>query len=301
MKLIKKYLMIISLIFGMSLVVTSCAGASADATVASTEPTTDEDGNIDINVNINSSQFHGTMSKKWKKDELTKKEQKNIDKVKDIFNSSNIEVNNNLFECIFGDIESPLSVWSLLKGKDDETLNYYGVIIRNNGTNYEFADICHGKNPVVDYDEKNKRLYVTADVIEGTGTHVDVLYVFDVKDSGEVVYANYLDPYEVQEYFINQMTYDVHQDNITLKLKNKKIAEVVNTEDGEGTLRALAIGEQIAYEFDDNHNIKVNVIPGVKFGVGSSLYYEDMPIISADVKVNKDKIELSNIRLNEEQ
>ena len=302
MKLIKKYLLLISLIFGLSIVVTSCAGkdGAANTKTESTEPTADEDGNIDVDVNISGSQFHGTMSKKWKKDEPTKKEQKNIDQVKAIFNSTNIEVNNKLFECIYGDIDSSLSVWSLLKGKDDESLNYYGVIIRNNGTNYEFADICHGKNPSVDYDEASQKIYMSADVIEGTGTHVDALYVFDVKESGEVAYITYLDPYEVQEYFIKQMTYDVHQDNITLKLKNRKIAEVVNTEDGEGTLRAVAIGEQIAYEFDDDHNIKVNVVPGVKFGVGSSLYYEDMPTISADVKLNKDKLELSNIRVNED-
>lgn len=289
-----------SLIFGMSLVATSCGKGGAN-TAELTETTADEDGNVEVNVNISGSQFHGTMNKNWKKDEPTKKELKNIEQVKEIFNTTNVEVNSKLYECLYGDMESPLSVWSLLKGKDDESLNYYGIVIRSNGNNYDFADICHGKNPIVDYNEDKKKLLIAGDVIEGTGTHVEALYAFDVKDNGEVVNTTYLDPFEVQEYFKKQMTYDVHKDNITLKLKNRKIAEVVNTEDGEGALRAIAIGEQIAYEFDEEHNIKVNVIPGVKFGVGSSLYYEDMPTISADVKLNKDKLELSNIRLNEEE
>lgn len=300
MKLLKKYLILMSLIFGMSLVATSCGKGGAN-TAELTETTADEDGNVEVNVNISGSQFHGTMNKNWKKDEPTKKELKNIEQVKEIFNTTNVEVNSKLYECLYGDMESPLSVWSLLKGKDDESLNYYGIVIRSNGNNYDFADICHGKNPIVDYNEDKKKLLIAGDVIEGTGTHVEALYAFDVKDNGEVVNTTYLDPFEVQEYFKKQMTYDVHKDNITLKLKNRKIAEVVNTEDGEGALRAIAIGEQIAYEFDEEHNIKVNVIPGVKFGVGSSLYYEDMPTISADVKLNKDKLELSNIRLNEEE
>ncbi len=301
MKLIKKYLMLISLVIGMSIVVTACGqGGTADAK-ESTEPTADEDGNIEIDVNISGSQFHGTMNKNWKKDEPTKKELKNIEQVKSIFNTSNVEVSSDLYECIYGDIDSPLSVWSLVKGKDDEFLNNYGIVIRSNGTNYDFAEICHGKNPIVDYDEGKKVLFIAGDVIEGTGTHVEALYVFEVKDNGEVVNTIYLDPFEVQEYFKKQMTYDVHNNMITLKLKNRKIAEVENTEDGEGALRAVAIGEQIAYEFDEDHNIKVNVTPGVKFGVGSNLYYEDMPIISADVKLEKDKLELSNIRLNEEE
>lgn len=301
MKLIKKYLMLISLVIGMSLVVTACGQSGTADAKESTEPTADEDGNIEIDVNISGSQFHGTMTKNWKKDEPTKKELKNIEQVKSIFNTTNVEVSSNLYECIYGDIDSPLSVWSLVKGKDDESLNNYGIVIRSNGNNYDFAEICHGKNPIVDYDEDKKILFIAGDVIEGTGTHVEALYVFEVKDDGAVVNTTYLDPFEVQEYFKKQMTYDVHNNMITLKLKNRKIAEVENTEDGEGALRAVAIGEQIAYEFDEDRNIKVNVIPGVKFGVGSSLYYEDMPTISADVKLEKDKLELSNIRLNEEE
>lgn len=291
---------LVLMLLGLCIMVSSCKNNTADSSaLESTTPTADADGNIDFNVNIDGAALHGTMNKSWKREEPTKKEQRNIEQITDIFNSTNLEVNSTLFECLYGEIDGPISVWSLLYGRNEEPLDYYGIIVRSNGNDYVFPDICHGKNPVVDYNDKSGTLLIAGDVIEGTGTHVEALYVLSVNKNGEVILDKMLDPFDVQEYFKEQVNYDVADNDISLKIKNKSIAEVTNSEDGQGPIRGIAVGEQIAYEFDENHNIKVNVVPGVKFGVGSSLYYEDMPTLSADVKYDNGSFKLSNIRINE--
>lgn len=303
MKSIKKNLILVVMMFALSLVLISCnnseSTANKEADVESTTPTADEDGNIEVNVNIKDSTFHGTMSKKWKREEPSNKDKKNIQQVKEAFEAFKIEDDNIHYECIYGDIESELSVWCLITGKDNKPLDNFGIIVRNNGKNFEFADLEHGKNPTADYDEKAKKLFIACDVIEGTGTHAEVLYAFDIKKN-EVTNIALLDPYDVQLYFMDNMTYDVKQNDISFKLRNKVISQMVNHEDGYGTLRALAVGEQIAYEFDEKHNIKVNVTPGIKFGPGVNLFYEETPTFSAEVKLKGNKFALSNIKLAEE-
>lgn len=302
MKIIKKICLYFATILILGISIVSCGNKNEEETkdaVESTTPTADEDGNIEANVNITGSEFHGTLSKKWKKDEPTNKEKKNIANVQKILEETNLEKDNRLYECIYGDLDSELSVWSLVSGDKNESLNYYGLIIRNEGKDYLFADICHGKNPVADYNDKTKKLIMSADVIEGTGVHADALYAFDIKKN-DVTNIALLDPYDVQEYFAEHMTYDVKQNDITFKLNNKVISQMTNHEDGYGTLRALAVGEQIAYEFDDEHNIKVNVTPGIKFGPGINLFYDETPTFSADVKLSGNKFTMNNIKLSEE-
>lgn len=168
----------------------------------------------------------------------------------------------------------------------------------DNDKKYTFANLYHGKNPVADYNPKTRKLYIACDVVEGTSVHTEVLYAFDIKKD-DVKYLALLDPYEVQEFFINKMSFDAHQNNISINVGGKTIKEIVNHEDGIGVMRGMSFGEQIAYEFDNDHHIKVNVTPGIKFGPGTSLYYDDSPTLVADVEFNG-KFRLNNIRVAEE-
>ena len=84
------------------------------------------------------------------------------------------------------------------------------------------------------------------------------------------------------------------------KINKKVAAEMTNTEDGAGALRAIAVGEQMFYEFDESHNINVHVTPGLKFGAGTNLYYEDSPVFTIDVKFSDNKFVLSDIKTDDE-
>lgn len=247
----------------------ACKTDTADKKVANAETETSEntdefDGNVMEVVNIEKGKFSKTLSKPFKKDTYTKKEQDNINEVKKVLDSIDLEKDSKIIECVYGSLDDDLSVWSLVKDRNGKTLDNYGIIIRSGGKNYVFADVCHGNNANVDYDEKQKTVYVAGAMMEGTGTHTEALYVFNV-GKGKVEKKAFVDPYDVQNYFEEQINFDVNNKDIKFKIKNKVISEFTDTEDGQGTLRALAIGDQISYEFDDKHNIKVNVTPGKQF------------------------------------
>ncbi|MBR3288833.1 MAG: hypothetical protein IKI71_03635 [Lachnospiraceae bacterium] len=300
MLLIKKKICVMTILVA-ALMMASCGnkdGGSSQAKVDATSATADEDGNVDINVNMKNSSLHGIMSKKWQREEPSNKEKKIISKVQKIFDVTNLSTDSSLFECIYGGLDEKISVWSLMRSNNEESLDYYGIIVYFNEKEYQFANLCHGKNPVADYNDKTKELYIACDVVEGTGVHSEVLYVFDLKND-EVKHIATLDPYDVQQYFAEKMSFDVKENVITFKFNNKVIGNMVNLEGGDGALRTIVVGEQIAYEFDEEHNIKVNVIPGIKFGPGTNIYYEESPTLVADVKYSNE-FKLSNIRITEE-
>lgn len=234
-----------------------------EANKETSENTDEFDGNVMEVVNIEQGKFSKTLSKPFKKETYTKKEQANIDEVKKVLNSIDLEKDSKIVECVYGSIDEEVSVWSLVKARDGKSLDNYGIIIRCKDKNYPFPDVCHGNNPNVDYDEKSGRMLIAGGLMEGTGTHTEGLYIFNVKN-GKVENIGFVDPYDVQNYFEEQITFDVNNTDVKFKVKNKQIAEFTNTEEGQGTLRALAIGDQISYDFDDNHNITVNVTPGMQ-------------------------------------
>ena len=117
--------------------------------------------------------------------------------------------------------------------------------------------------------------------MEGTGTHTEGLYIFNV-GKGKVEKLGLVDPYDVQSYFEEQINFDVNDKDIKFKMKNKVISETTDTEDGQGTLRAIAVGDQITYDFDDKHNVKVNVTPGKQF-----VTVVTMDQIQKDVSIGK--------------
>lgn len=334
MRLLKKNLILVFMAFVMVFCLVSCSnkenGETTESMSESTTPTADEDGNIVDNVHIKDGEFKRTLSQPFEKESTTKRYQNNIEAVKSILESADLEVDSKDFECNYGDIDSDISVWSLLHDKNGNTLNNYGVIIRYKGKNFTFANVCHGNNPTVDVDEEKGRVLFAGGVVEGTGTHVEGLYVFDVKGES-VERTSFVDPFEVQNYFADKMSYEINLDDIKFKLGRKVISEVTNTEDGQGTIRALAVGDQITYEIDDDHTIIVNVTPGIEFvtirtveevekdmqigsdgekiimnnpagmsvGTTTVLFYDNMPAFSIDVKLNGSNVSLDKIRVAE--
>ena len=358
--IIKRLLLLMNIVT-ISFVLSACGGESKDnkteknAKVDKEGVASDFDGNKIEIVNIADGKFSKTLSKSFKKESYSKKEEKLIGTVKSVLDSVDLEKDNKILECIYGDIESDISVWSLLKNRDDSSLDNYGIIIRYEGKNFSFADICHGNNPYVDVNEDNGQILLAGGVMEGTGTHTEAVYVFSAKD-GKVEQTGFVDPYDVQNYFAEYLKFDADNNNIKFKHNDKTILDFTNTEDGQGTLRAIAIGDQISFDFDDEHNMKVNVTPGLQFvsvitaeqvqkdvvmgqvvlvasnseyvavvtddqnsnktaediekitsnnpqaaNIGTSvvLVYDNMPTFTADVKINKDKVEFSNIEVGE--
>lgn len=335
MRLLKKNAIIIFMAIVMAFALLSCGtkeneSSSAESVSESTQTTADEDGNIVDNVQIKDGEFKRTLSEPFEKENVNKKYQKNIDAVKSVLESADLDADSKTFECNYGDIDSDISVWSLLHDKNGETLNNYGIIIRYKGNNFPFADVCHGNNPTVDVDEEKGRVLFAGGLVEGTGTHAEGLYIFDAKGDS-IERTGFVDPFEVQNYFVDKMSYEVNANVIKMKLGKKVISETTNTEDGEGTIRSLAVGDQITYEIDDDHNVIVNVTPGIEFvtvrtvedvekdmqigsdgekivmnnpagmsvGTTTVLYYDNMPAFSMDVKINGSEVSFDKIRVAE--
>lgn len=319
----------------MTFVLVSCgnkesAGTGSESAGETTTLSADEDGNVVANVQIKNGEFKKTLSEPFEKENTNKKFQKNIETVKSVLDSADLENDNKTFENLYGDSDSDISVWSLLHNKNGETLNNYGIIIRYKGKNFAFPNVCHGNAPTADVDEEKGRVLLAGCVVEGTGTHVEGLYVFDAKGDS-VKQTAFVDPFKVQNYFAEKMSYEVNANDIKLKLGKKVISEVTNTEDGQGTIKELVVGDQIAYEIDEEHKIVVNVTPGIEFvsvrtmeevekdimigsdgeevivnnpagarvGTTTVLFYDDMPAFSIDVKLNGANASFDKIRVAE--
>lgn len=267
LRLVKK-IMVITFATLIAFSLFACGGnekAEVNESLKSASENTDDfDGNVIEIVNIDEGEFSKTLSKPFKKDTLSKKDETNVNEVKKVLESIDFEKDNKIIECVYGDAESELSIWSLLSGRNGKNLNNYGILIRNNGKNYIFADVCHGNNPSVDVNEDKGIILISGGVMEGTGTLTEALNIFKY-DNNKVEKIGFVDPYDVQNYFAENIKFDVNNNVVRFKIGNKVISEFTNTEDGEGTLRAIAIGDQIAYEIDDEHNVKVNVTPGLQF------------------------------------
>lgn len=285
LKIVKKIALLsfcILMIFNLYACGTSTVSNETKSTDTETSENTDEfDGNVMEVVNIEEGKFSKTLSKPFKKESFTKKEQDNVNEVKKVLDSIDLEKDSKIIDCVYGGIDEDVSVWSLVKDRNGKTLDNFGILIRTNEKNYIFADVCHGNNPNVDYDEKSGRLLLAGAVMEGTGTHTEGLYIFKVA-KGKAEMIGFVDPYDVQNYFDEQINFDVNNKDIKFKMKNKVISEFTDTEDGQGTLRALAIGDQISYDFDEKHNVKVNVTPGKQF-----VSVVTMDQIEKDVSVGK--------------
>ena len=266
--LLKKIFLMMSLA-ALVFTLISCGGnKSNDSKVSKVTLPTDEedvfDGNVMEVVEIDNGIFSKTLSKPFKKDTYSKKEQKNIDRVTEVLKDIDLNTDSKILECLYGDIDVGISVWSLIKDKNGDSLNNYGIIIRNDGKNYSFPEICHGNNPEIDVDEEKGIVMLAGCLMEGTGTHTEGLYVFNIKGDN-VNQVAFIDPYDAQNYFVENIKFDAENNNIKFKYNNKLLAEATNNEDGQGTLKAIAIGDQVSFDFGDNHEVTLSVVPGLQF------------------------------------
>ena len=153
--------------------------------------------------------------------------------------------------------------------------------------------------PVPDLSDMQGGCWLTANVMHGTGVHVEQLYQIELNEDSACVAAT-IDPYDVQQIFCQRLGYTIDGEQITLYLDQEPVATVTNTVTDMGGFDddAIWVGEQISYDLSGNLP-RVRMIPGVKFVVGLMLHYDDMPAFVATVTMHEDNLILSDITIEQ--
>ena len=191
------------------------------------------------------------------------------------------------FENILNDSVTKVSVWSLLRGVEDQSSEGFGIVVVNQGYATAFPAIRHGNNPHTQYDTVTGNLWLTGGVMEGTGVLVERPYLIRFHEKGNAYIAATIDPYEMQEALCKELSYSVDGEKITLYHGDQELTTVTNTIMDMGGFDddAVWIGEQLTYDFSGN-GLYVQAVPGVKYVTGKVLHYEDMLTISARVTLS---------------
>lgn len=295
---------IILLLLVSALFLFSCGKAEqvelvGDENTEETTESTDEYGNVEEKTIVQSDvKLHGEISNSWSNKLNSKSEDVKVEAVDKILNS--IDLDSADLECIYGDADSDLGIWSLYRNAAKDEMENYGIIIKYGDKRYNFASVHHGLNPNVDVNEDTNEIKIAAGIIEGTGTHAEMLYIFKPNSSGDMELVESIDPYDMQSKFREAITYDINGRKIKFKVNGRKVKEIEYLDDGVGALKGIGIGEQMYYEFDDNNNVKVKTTLGKEFSGNTSTIYEDMPTFSANVKISGKDYTLSNIKIDED-
>lgn len=167
----------------------------------------------------------------------------------------------------------------------------YGVVVMKNATSTLFPDIRNSRQPRAFYDAASNSLWLASCVMEGTGVNVEQLHKmrFGPDDDSTRIVAT-IEPFQMQQQLISHLNYSVKGDQIAFYANGVKLATATNTVTDMGGLDAeqpIWIGEQISYDLGHG-DVRVCVTPGVKFTTGLVLTYDDMPTLSAKVKVADD-------------
>ena len=167
----------------------------------------------------------------------------------------------------------------------------FGVMVTKNATSTSFHGIRNTRQPQAAYDAHANSLWLTSCVMEGTGTHVEMLYnmQFGTADDSARVVAT-IEPYQMEQTLIEHLTFMVAGEQITLYADGAQIATATNTVTGMGGFDAeqpVWVGEQIGYDLSGAQP-RVCFVPGVKFTTGLVLTYDDMPTLSARLTLNDD-------------
>ena len=139
--------------------------------------------------------------------------------------------------------------------------------------------------------------WLTADVMHGTGVHVEQLYQIAYhKDS--IYVTESIDPYDVQQAFCQRLGYTIEGEQITLYLDREPLTIVTNTVTDMGGFDddAIWVGEQIRYDLS-GEKPRVCITPGMKFVVGLMLHYDDMPTFTASITKSDGIINLLDIKI----
>ena len=185
---------------------------------------------------------------------------------------------NNVNVCGIGELDGGLSTEG------------YGVMVTKNATSTTFTDIRNTRQPRAFYDASTNDLWLTSCVMEGTGTHVEQLdkIHFGSNDIAQIVGT--IEPYGMQQKILEHLKYAIDGEQVIFFADDTEIASATNTVKDMGGFdeeSLVWIGEQISYNVEDG-NIRVCFVPGVKFTTGLVLTYDDMPTLSASVKMAED-------------
>lgn len=191
---------------------------------------------------------------------------------------------------ILEDTTNNVSVWGIGETDEGVATEGYGIVIVKNATSTNFLDIRNSREPQAFYDATEHNLWLTSSVMEGTGTHVERLYwmQFSKDDSARIVTS--IDPFQMQQELLKYLRYSVEGEQVTFHANGVTLATATNTVTDMGGFddeQPVWIGEQIRYNLNDGHP-RVLFTPGVKFVTGLVLTYDDMPTLSAQVKLEKD-------------
>ena len=137
-------------------------------------------------------------------------------------------------------------------------------------------------------DDTTVSPWLTDVVMGGTGVHVEALYQ-NLKPHDSKFIAAIVDPFLMQNAFLEHLGYSIEDDRITFYIDNQADTTVTNTVTDMGGFDedAIWIGEQIRYDLSEEQPI-VCITPGVKFITGLMLHYDDMPCYRARVAVEED-------------
>ena len=185
---------------------------------------------------------------------------------------------NNVNVCGIGELDGGLST----EGN--------GVMVTKNAISTTFTDIRNTRQPRAFYDASTNDLWLTSCVMEGTGTHVEQLDKIHFGSNDIAQIAGTIEPYGMQQKILEHLKYAIDGEQVTFFADDTEIASSTNTVKDMGGFddeNPIWIGEQISYNVD-NGNIRVCFVPGVKFKTGLVLTYDDMPTLSASVKMAED-------------
>ena len=192
------------------------------------------------------------------------------------------------YETLMDDKTNGVAVYSLLNCSDTVSSEGYGMVVARGDVTTALPSIRHGRMPRARYDAATGDLWILGSDMEGTGVNVERPYLLRFGDDGYATVVTSIDPYKMQQALCEALTYTIDGQDITLMAQGKPLTTVTNTMQDMGGFMddAIYIGEQIAYGIEGP--LTVQVTPGVNFVVGKVLHYDDMPTISATVKLNDD-------------
>ena len=192
------------------------------------------------------------------------------------------------YENILEDKGNGVSVWSLVWCNPDISSEGYGIHIVKNGITTFFPDIYHGKNPRAEYDARTDQLWLFCGVMEGTGIHVERSYIFRFDDKGTSIIDLRIDPFTVQKALCNRLSVSIKDKEISILDNGETVCTATNSITDMGQLdedNPVWIGEQLSYYSQDGE-LFVRFVPGLRFAKGTTLFYDDMPELSASVSLS---------------
>jgi hypothetical protein len=192
---------------------------------------------------------------------------------------------------IMEDTVNNVSVWGIGETDEGVSTEGYGIVVVKNATSTTFLDIRNSREPQAFYDTTESSLWFTSPVIEGTGTHVEQLYWMQFSNDDDTArIVTYIDPYQMQQELMKHLRYTIEGEQVTFYANGVTLATATNTITDMGGFddeQPVWIGEQIRYNLNGGHPC-VLFTPGLKFVTGLVLTYDNMPTLSAKVKLEKD-------------